>query len=125
MGEVAEACGHGIEVDASAVKVLPETEVVCRVLDIDPWGLIASGSLLVMVRPEAESDLLQGLETSQDSTRRSSAAFPPGRVLLCARSPLSHRCVHLPVTKSPGFSSKCRTEGASNCLRVAARQSII
>ena len=62
--EVAEACGHGIEVDASAVNVLPETEVVCRVLDIDPWGLIASGSLLVMVRHEAESDLLQGLDVA-------------------------------------------------------------
>ena len=59
--EVAEACGQGLEVDASTVKVLPETEAVCRVLDIDPWGLIASGSLLIMVRPEAESNLLKRL----------------------------------------------------------------
>ena len=62
--EVAEACGHGLEVDASAVTVLPETQAVCRVLDIDPWGLIASGSLLVMVRPEAESNLLKHLTAS-------------------------------------------------------------
>ena len=59
--EVAEACGHGLDVDASTVTVLPETEAVCRVLDIDPWGLIASGSLLIMVRPEAESNLLKRL----------------------------------------------------------------
>ena len=59
--EVAEACGHGLDVDASTVTVLPETETVCRVLDIDPWGLIASGSLLIMVRPEAESNLLKRL----------------------------------------------------------------
>ncbi len=59
--EVSEACGHGLEVDASAVIVLPETEVVCRVLGIDPWGLIASGSLLIMVRPEAESNLVERL----------------------------------------------------------------
>ena len=59
--EVAEACGHGLEVDASTVTVLPETEVVCRVMDIDPWGLIASGSLLIMVRTEAESNLLKRL----------------------------------------------------------------
>ena len=59
--EVAEACGHGLDVDASTVTVLPETEAVCRVLDIDPWGLIASGSLLIMVRPEAESNLLRRL----------------------------------------------------------------
>ena len=59
--EVAEACGRGLEVDASAVTVLPETTVVCRVLGIDPWGLIASGSLLIMVRPEAESNLVERL----------------------------------------------------------------
>ena len=59
--EVAEACGQGLDVDASTVKVLPETEAICRVLNIDPWGLIASGSLLVMVRPEAASNLLERL----------------------------------------------------------------
>ena len=59
--EVAEACGKGLEVVASTVTVLPETEAVCRVMDIDPWGLIASGSLLIMVRPEAESNLLKRL----------------------------------------------------------------
>ena len=59
--EVAEACGRGLEVDASAVQVLPETKAVCRVLGIDPWGLIASGSLLIMVRPKAESNLVERL----------------------------------------------------------------
>ena len=59
--EVAEACGHGLEVDSSAVSVLAETAAVCRVLDIDPWGLIASGSLLIMVKPETELDLLKRL----------------------------------------------------------------
>ena len=59
--EVAEACGHGLEVDSSAVTVLDETAAVCCVLDIDPWGLIASGSLLIMVKPEAESHLLKRL----------------------------------------------------------------
>ena len=59
--EVAEACGHGLEIDSSAVTVLAETAAVCRVLDIDPWGLIASGSLLIMVNPEAELDLMNRL----------------------------------------------------------------
>ena len=59
--EVAEACGHGLEVDSSAVTVLDETAAVCRALDIDPWGLIASGSLLIMVDPEAELKLLKRL----------------------------------------------------------------
>ncbi len=63
--EVAEACGLGLEVEASAVTLLPETEVVCGVLDIDPWGLIASGSLLITVTPEAESNLLKRLAAAR------------------------------------------------------------
>ena len=59
--EVAEACDRGLVVDSSAVTVLPETEVVCRVLDVDPWGLIASGSLLITVGPEAGPNLLKRL----------------------------------------------------------------
>lgn len=62
--EFAEACGRGIEVDGSAVPVLPETEIICRALGIDPWGLIASGSLLITVRPEAESMLVQRLSAA-------------------------------------------------------------
>ena len=62
--EIAEACGRGIEVDASAVPVLPETEIICRALGIDPWGLIASGSLLITVRPEAESMLVKRLSAA-------------------------------------------------------------
>ena len=62
--EIAEACGRGIEVDASAVPVLPETEIICRTLGIDPWGLIASGSLLITVNPDTESKLVQRLSAA-------------------------------------------------------------
>ena len=108
--EVAEACGHGLEVDSSAVTVLDETAAVCRVLDIDPWGLIASGSLLIMVKPEAESHLLK---------RLTDGGFDPaviGRVSagegsnLCGKAPELPRCAHLNVMKSHESSSQFRPE---------------
>jgi hydrogenase expression/formation protein HypE len=50
--EVVEASKCGAVVDEAAVRVLPETSAVCTALDLDPWGLLASGSLLAAIAPE-------------------------------------------------------------------------
>jgi hydrogenase maturation factor len=52
--ELAEAARVGIEVDAWAVPVYPETRALCEALGLDPWGVIASGSLLLAV-PESDA----------------------------------------------------------------------
>ena len=49
--EVAEASGTGATVQAAAVTVLPETRAVCDALELDPYGLLASGALLHRRRP--------------------------------------------------------------------------
>jgi hydrogenase expression/formation protein HypE len=51
--ELATAAGVGLEIDAEAVPRYPMTERLCDLYELDPWGVIASGSLLVAV---AESD---------------------------------------------------------------------
>ena len=50
--EMASASNVGFVVDSTAVNVLPETRAVCDVLGLDPLGLMASGSLLMAVRPD-------------------------------------------------------------------------
>lgn len=47
--ELAEANGLGIEVNANAIDVLPETRLVCEAAGLQPLGLLASGSLLIAV----------------------------------------------------------------------------
>ncbi len=44
--ELAEASGCGVRLDCDAVPVLEETRAICRVLGLDPLGLIGSGALL-------------------------------------------------------------------------------
>jgi hydrogenase maturation factor len=61
VGELAVACGHGIVVHRERVPLLPETVRVCALLDADPLGLIASGSLLVCCRPDETGRLLRAL----------------------------------------------------------------
>ncbi|MEX2236672.1 MAG: AIR synthase-related protein, partial [Dehalococcoidia bacterium] len=55
--EMASGAGLGIAIEAAAVVVAPETEAVCAGLGLDPWGLLASGSLLVAARPSVTSEL--------------------------------------------------------------------
>ena len=48
--ELSMATGHKITIFAEKVPVFPETQKLCRLLDIDPLGLIGSGSLLICCR---------------------------------------------------------------------------
>jgi len=59
--EMAEAAGVGLEVDASAIPIFPETQAVCTALGLDPLGLIASGALLLAVAPEDKTAILNAL----------------------------------------------------------------
>jgi len=59
--ELSQAGGHGLDVDRGAVPILPQTARVCALLDADPLGLIASGSLLICCLPHESGRLVQEL----------------------------------------------------------------
>lgn len=50
--ELAAASGNGIAVRLADIPIFPETQALCRALELEPLGLIASGSLLLTVAPE-------------------------------------------------------------------------
>jgi hydrogenase expression/formation protein HypE len=47
--EMALASGVGLMIEASAVFIYPETSALCRAMGLDPWGLIASGAMVLTV----------------------------------------------------------------------------
>ena len=51
ISEMAAAAGLGARLRSEKVPVFPETMDICRALDLDPLGLLASGSLLAAVDP--------------------------------------------------------------------------
>ncbi len=61
VSELSSAGGHQLEVYWDAIPVLEQTEQVCRCLDIDPMGLIGSGSLLIVCRAEVSDNLMQAI----------------------------------------------------------------
>jgi hydrogenase maturation factor len=52
--ELSEASGHPLEITIEAWPVLPEGQRLCALYGLDPLGAIASGALLLTVRPERE-----------------------------------------------------------------------
>ena len=61
LAELAEASQAGLVIDAGSVHVLPETEAICAALGADPWGLIASGALLLTAHPASESAIIEAM----------------------------------------------------------------
>ncbi|HUZ17653.1 MAG TPA: HAD-IA family hydrolase [Spirochaetia bacterium] len=60
--ELSEATGRRLCVELERIPVYPETREMARLLAFDPLGLIASGSLLMCVRPESAAALERVLE---------------------------------------------------------------
>jgi hydrogenase maturation factor len=73
--ELAHASNKGIVVDPTQVHLFPETAALCRVLALDPLGLMASGALLLTAAPDDSGRMVEALE------RAGIGAAPIGRVV--------------------------------------------
>ena len=60
--ELAQAASVGLVIEAPAVPVYPETRALCQALNLDPWGLIASGALLMAVESAHADNIARALE---------------------------------------------------------------
>src|SRR5215211_7813622 len=62
--ELAAVSGAGVEIDAGTIPILDETRAVAEALEIDPLGMLASGSLLIATRAEGVSTILRDIEAA-------------------------------------------------------------
>ena len=81
------AAGVGFEIDEQAIPILPECARICQTLDLDPLGLIASGSLLATVDPNDAHTVVDSLRNDGIESRViGSANTRSGEVTLHTRS---------------------------------------
>lgn len=59
--ELAQAAGLGLVIDREAIPIYPESAQLCRDYDLDPLGLIASGTLLVVAPPDRAKQVIADL----------------------------------------------------------------
>lgn len=62
LAEMATAAQVGVLVEEERVPVIPECRVVCERYGINPFGLIASGTLLLTVNPGDSEKIIKALE---------------------------------------------------------------
>lgn len=60
--ELAAASGCSITVEGDSIPILETSRIVCAALDLEPLGLLASGALLLAVRPDGISRLSAALD---------------------------------------------------------------
>lgn len=56
--ELAKASGTGVVIDAEKIPCYEETEQMCKLFNIQPLGLIASGALLIALDPEDTKEVI-------------------------------------------------------------------
>lgn len=76
--ELAAATGHGMVVHRDEVPVAALTRRVCELLEADPLGLIASGSLLICCAPDGVARLLEALRDGGVEAREIGEVGEPG-----------------------------------------------
>lgn len=77
--EVAAAADVGLVVDGDRIPILDDCRILCRHYGLDPLGLIASGSLLVMVDPSDTGRVTRALEAAGVPAARIGSITPKER----------------------------------------------
>ncbi|MEA3345935.1 MAG: AIR synthase family protein [Chloroflexota bacterium] len=61
--ELAQASGVGLRIERAAIPILPETAALCSHYELNPLGIIASGSLLLALAPEDAQSVIAALRS--------------------------------------------------------------
>jgi hydrogenase maturation factor len=62
--ELSLAGKHQIRIEMEKIPILPQTEHICRLLDLHPLGLIGSGSLIICCASESCHDLMKKIKST-------------------------------------------------------------
>ena len=84
--ELSIAGEHRIKIDVDAIPVFAQTRKICRLLGIDPLGLIGSGSLLICCREAACKDLMSAISSSGIDVTCIGEVLQPGQGIMAEKA---------------------------------------
>ncbi len=97
--ELAEASQVVLEIDATAIPVVPEGKVLCETLGLNPLGTIASGALLLCVAPENVQAVIEKLQQAGIPTAVIGTVVAKGQPEVLFRFPDGARQLVAPLPK--------------------------
>jgi hydrogenase expression/formation protein HypE len=78
LAELSAAGGFELRVETDRIPIFPETRRLCRLLGVQPLGLIGSGSLLICCRPKSADRVEANLRREGIAVARIGAVGEPG-----------------------------------------------
>ena len=78
LSELGTAGGQRLHIDMDGIPIYPQTAKICRLLGIDPLGLIGSGSLLITCQPASSEALLAAIRAEGVPVSRIGRVLDPG-----------------------------------------------
>lgn len=88
--ELARASGTGIDIDAQAVLWFDDGLTVCKFAGVDPWGVLASGTVLAAFASAAANDAVAALNDAGHRAAVIGIATNSGAVTLNCGTALAH-----------------------------------
>lgn len=77
--ELSIAGGHKLYIDMAQIMIFPETIQICDLLQVNPMGLIGSGSLIICCKPEAQTQLIAEISDANIAIACIGKVMDPGR----------------------------------------------
>ncbi len=74
--ELAIAAGVGLKIFEDEIPIIPESKLLCDQFDIDPFGAIASGALLIVVDPRCTNKIIENFKQNQIEIRNIGKVMP-------------------------------------------------
>lgn len=74
--EIASAADIGLLIEEDCIPIFPECKTLCRHYGLNPLGLIASGSLIITLRPEDTENVLEALKNNGILSARIGKVLP-------------------------------------------------
>ena len=78
LAELSQAGKHQIRIEMEKIPILPQTEQICRLLDLYPLGLIGSGSLIICCNKDSCNDLMKRIKTAGIEVNKIGEVMEPG-----------------------------------------------
>jgi hydrogenase maturation factor len=74
--EVAKAANIGLVIEEDSIPIIPECKTLCQHYNLNPLGLIASGTLLITLDPKDTNKVLKALKSEGISAKRIGKVLP-------------------------------------------------
>jgi hydrogenase expression/formation protein HypE len=78
--ELATASEVGMTLDLDAIPILPVTQTICRVFNLNPLGLISSGTLLLTIPPDRWPKLCNAFQVRNIAAQAIGTVRQEGRI---------------------------------------------